>query len=239
MKRLSLLLAIITLLAAAPPLLTAQDKPEDQFRVEPGRTAAEYYNIGNWYAERDQHFRAVAYYKASVAADPAFASAWVNMGASYRAAGRHDDAVSAYRSALDAGFDENFIYLNLGNALLSAARLREAASAFRTFTTLEPYDPDGYANLGIALFQLEEYAQAAEVFEKFLLLDEENAYFHFQAARCYVLLKRFDDALPPLRKALELDPNVRYALLQDDDFKAFRRSPQYRQLLTETRIQPQ
>ena len=236
MYRVALLTTII-LLAAAPCHTRAQEKPEEQFRVEPGRTAAEYYNIGNWYAERDQHYRAIAYYKASVAADSRFAQAWVNMGASYRATGRHDAAVAAYRAAIDAGFDENFIYLNLGNAYLSAARRREAVSAFRTFTSLEPYDPDGYANLGIALFQLQEYTQAAEVFEKFLILDEENAYFHFQTARCYVLLKRFDDAAAKVRTALQLDPNVRYALLQDDDFKAFRRSAQYRQLLTEGRIQ--
>ena len=28
----------------------AQEKPEDQFKIEPGRSAEDYYNIGNWYS---------------------------------------------------------------------------------------------------------------------------------------------------------------------------------------------
>lgn len=218
-------------LAAAP----AQDKPAEEFKVEPGRTAEEYYNIGNWYAERDQHFRAIAYYKAAIAKDADLTIALVNMGASYRAVGKPADAVEAYKSAIDAGFEENFVYLNLGNAYIDADELRQAVIAFRTFIALEPYDPDGYANLGITLYRLGDYAQAAEAFEKLILLEKDNAYFLFQAARCYALLEQHDKTLEKVKAALAIDPNIRYALLQDEDFRKFRRSQQYRTLLQESR----
>ena len=225
-------LAVLLLGIAVVP---AQDKPSDEFKVEPGRTAEEYYNIGNWYAERDQHFRAIAYYKAATAKNAKLAIAWVNMGTSYRAVGQPSDAIDAYKAAIDAGFEENFVYLNLGNAYVDADELRQAVIAFRTFIALEPYDPDGYANLGITLYRLADYAQAAEAFEKLLLLEKDNAYFIFQAARCYALLEQHDKTLDKVKAALAIDPNIRYALLQDEDFRKFRRSQQYRTLLQETR----
>jgi len=228
-------LAAILLLLILPLTSIAQDRPEDEFKIEPGRSASEYYNIGNWYAEREQHYRAIAYYKAAIAKDEEFTAAWVNMGSAYRAVDRFRDAIRAYKKAIEIGIEENFVYLNLGNAYVGAGELTEATIAFKTFIALEPYDTDGYANLGITLFRLREYAQAADAFEKLLLLDKENAYFMFQAARCYTILGQQDKAFEKLKQALQIDPNIRYALLQDDDFRAFRRSEFYKRLSLELR----
>jgi tetratricopeptide (TPR) repeat protein len=229
----TLALAVFFICLAAPALSPAQEKPEDDFAVEPGRSAEEYYNIGNWYAQRDQHFRAIAYFRAAIGLREDFVEAWINMGASLSAAERFEEAVDAYQRAIEIGAEENFIYLNLGNAYAGAGELRQAVIAFRTFTSLEPYDPDGYSNLGITLFRLEDYAAAVEEFEKYLLLEKENAFFAFQAARCYALLGRHEEALEKIRIALTIDPNVRQALMADDDFRGFRRSQFYRQLQEE------
>ncbi len=218
-------------LAAIPPL--AQEEDGEQFQVELGRSAEEYFNIGNWYSERDQHFRAIAYYRAAVERREDFAEAWINLGVSLRAIDRYQEAIDAYRTAIDLDCEENFVYLNLGNALVAAGRLREAVLQFRTFVNLEPYDPDGYANLGLTLLRLSDHAEAAAAFERLLILRQDDVYFLYQAARCYALLSRYEEATEKLRRALRLDPNLRAFFLNDDDFRGFRRSSQYRQLLAE------
>ena len=230
MGRVSLLLFSLLLINTFG---SAQEKPEDQFRIEPGRTAEDYYNIGNWYSKREQHYRAIAYYKAAIDKKEEYVQAWINLGASYRAVERFEDAITAYQKAIDIGSEEHFVYLNLGNALVAANRLREATIPFRTYITLEPYDPDGYVNLGITLFRLQDYSQAAETFEILLIIEKDNAYFRFQTARCYALLKETEKTVLHLREALSLDPKIRFALLQDSDFRNFRRSQSYRSLMAE------
>lgn len=225
--------AIYSLLLSAVLISSAiaQDQKPEQFTVEPGRSADEYYNIGNWYSERDQHHKAIAYYQASLSKRSDFVPALINLGSSLRAVGRYDEAVKAYRTAITAGCKENFVYLNLGNAYVSAGKLKEAVTAFKAYIEKAPYESDGYANLGITLYRLKDYAGAVESFEKLLLLKENDSYFLFQTARCYALLKKFDLAMERARSALKIDPNVKYALMQEDDFKEFRRSPQFRTLL--------
>jgi tetratricopeptide (TPR) repeat protein len=222
---------IFAALVSAPAF--AQEQPEDSIKVEPGRSAEEYFNIGNWYSQRDQHFKAIAYYKAATALKADFAEAWNNLGTSFSSVDRYSEAIQAYRRAIELGIEENFAYLNLGNAQVKAGLLRDAADSFRIFVDLDPYDPDGYTNLGITLFRLKDYSQAADAFEKLLLINKDDGYFTFQAARSYALAERYDKALVKVRAALALDPNVRQVLMTDPDFRGFRRSPQFRELDTE------
>lgn len=221
--------AVVIMLLLAQPCIS-QEKPEDNFKVEPGRTAEDYYNIGNWYFEREQHYKAIAYYKAAIAQNQSFAEAWNNLGAAYSEVERFDESVEAYRKAVELASTENFVYLNLGNALTKTGKLRDAALAYRTFIQLEPYDPDGYKNLGITLFRLKDYEQAADAFEKLLLIEKDDSYFTFQTARCYAILGRYDKTLEKIQAALILDPDIGSILEDDPDFRGFRRSEQYRQL---------
>jgi tetratricopeptide (TPR) repeat protein len=227
------LMAAAVLAALGAAQISAQEKPEDSIKVEPGLSAEEYFNIGNWYSEREQHFKAVAYYKEATAVKADFAEAWNNLGTSFSAVARYSEAVQAYRKAIELGIKEHFVYLNLGNAQVNAGLLRDAVASYRVFIELEPYDAGGYTNLGITLFRLKEYSEAADAFEKLLLINKDDSYFTFQAARCYALAGKYDEALIKVRAALALDPGVRQVLLTDPDFRGFRRSPQFRELDTE------
>lgn len=232
-------LATLSLFLLCVSVASAQDYPlpEDQVQVELGRSAEQYFNLGNWYAERDQHVKAVAYYKAALKKKPDYTETLINMGSSLRALKRFDEAIAAYNKALELGTDVDFVYLNLGNAYLSAGRLREAALAFRTYTQLQEYDPAGYARLAFTLYRLKEYSQAAETFERLVILGEDVSYNLYQAARCYAMMRDYDKTLEKIRAALKADPNIRFVLMDEPDFHDFRRSSQFRELLEEFQSQ--
>ncbi len=105
--------------------------------------------------------------------------------------------------------------------------------AFLTFIELEPYDPAGYARLGYIYYSLREYQQAADTFERVILIKPEETYYIYQAARCYALLRDYDMALSKARQALKLDPNLRFVITDEPEFRDFRRSKQFKELLTE------
>lgn len=214
------------------PLSLAQDRPEDKVKVEIGRTAEQYYNIGNWYSNRQQHFKAIAYYKAAIKKDSRFDKAFINLGSSFRAVKRYDEAIKALESAISLKTPEQNVYFNLGNTFIEAGRLREATIALRTFTELQQYEPAGYYRLAFALYELKEFQQAAEAFEKLLMIDK-TAHNFYQTARCYARMKNYDKALEKSLLALKTDPVIRFVIMEEGDFKEFRSTPQFRTLLAE------
>lgn len=226
----TMIITLLTLFCLFFSPLSAQDRPEDAVKVESGRTAEQYYNIANWYSERNQYFKAIAYYKAAIRQDAGFCQALINMGLAYKEVRRFDDAVAAYRQALDSKCSQEFIHLNLGNTLVAAERYQEGLAAYDTFIEKQPYDPDGYLNKGITLFKMKQYAKAAEAFEKLILLEPDNAYFIFQTARCHARLGNFDKTALRVMSAYQVDPNIRYPLMADEDFREFRKSEQFRKI---------
>lgn len=229
MKSMKSFLALLLLLI--PLALLAQDKPEDSIQVEAGRTADQYYDIGNWYAERNQFFKAIAYYKAALEKRETFCMALINLGRAYKSVNRHQEAIAAYEKALSLSCEQDFIHLNLGNAHVEAGNLTEGIAAYDKFIELQPYDPDGYLNKGITLYKAGRYSQAAASFEKLILLEPDNSYFIFQTARCYAHMEDHDRTARKVIAAYNIDPNVRYALMADDDFKDFRKSDQFRRIM--------
>lgn len=214
------------------PFSPAQDKPEDQVQVEIGRSAEQYYNIGNWYSNRQQHYKAIAYYKAAIKKDIRFDKAYINLASSYRAVKRYDEAITALENAIKLKTAEKNVYFNLGNTFIEAGRLREAAIALRTFTEMQQYEPAGYYRLAFALYSLREYKEAAEVFEKLLMIDK-SAHNYYQTARCYARLQDYDKTLEKSLLALKADPVIRFVIMEEGDFKEFRSTPQFRTLLAE------
>ena len=210
----------------------AQDRPEDRVKVEIGRSAEQYYNIGNWYSNRQQHYKAIAYYKAAIKKDNRYDKAMINLAASYRAVQRYDEAVAALEKAISLKTNIKDVYLNLGNTYIAAGRLREATIALRTYTELQQYDPAGYYRLAFALYSLKEYEEAAATFEKLILIDK-TAHNYYQTARCYAKLKNYDKTLEKSLLALQADPVIRFVIMEEADFKDFRSSAQFRSLLAE------
>ncbi len=108
----NILLSLIALVIASSMIIaqeTSTDNPEDKVTVELGRTADQYYNVGNWYAERQQHVKAVAYFKAALNKKSDFTGALINLGSSLKELKRFDEAIDSYQKAIDHKTKENFV----------------------------------------------------------------------------------------------------------------------------------
>jgi Flp pilus assembly protein TadD len=77
------------------------------------------------------------------------------------------------------------------------------------------------------------YAEGLQIDKRLIKLRPDDALAHYNLACSYALLKRIDQAIVTLRKAVELGYRDFRYLRQDRDLDAIRHDPRFRQLLRE------
>ena len=121
-------------------------------------------------------------------------------------------ALKEYTHAQAVNADRPESHLNLGNLALALGNLRAAEEAYRTALRLQPSFAPAYVNLA-DLFRQQGREDEGEVLLRKGIADvHEPADLHHALGLLLVRERRLDDALAPLHRATELDPEQpRYA----------------------------
>ena len=88
-------------------------------------------------------------------------------------------------------------------------------AAFRQALRLQPDNPDVLGNLGYIASQRGEHEEAERLLRRAIALDANGFPAYHDLGRLLVKLKKYDEALPILRRGAELnkkDPGVHYQL---------------------------
>jgi tetratricopeptide (TPR) repeat protein len=115
-----------------------------------------------------------------------------------------------------------------------AARARTylAISESRLRTELAPpRDADSLYDRGVIELNRGEYVAAQELFERALKREPEAAHIHYGLAASRARLGAIDTALKSLRRALDLQPNLRIRAQRDMDLNSLRSDPEFEQLV--------
>ena len=111
-----------------------------------------------------------------------------------------------------------------------AARARTylavAEARLRTELAL-PRDADSLYDRGVIELNRGEYVAAQELFERALRREPEAAHIHYGLAATRARLGAIDTALKSLRKALDLQPNLRIRAQRDQDLNPLRSDPEF------------
>jgi tetratricopeptide (TPR) repeat protein len=119
-----------------------------------------------------------------------------------------DDGVSHLRAAIKlyAAFPQ--AYTLLGTAYLQQKNWKDAESALKKATDLDAKFPDAYIELGAVLNQTKEYSRAETALLKGLELKPEAAAGHYELAKTYWALGRWQDAAPHARQSVAGMPDL-------------------------------
>jgi tetratricopeptide (TPR) repeat protein len=121
-----------------------------------------------------------------------------------------------------------------------AARARTylaiAESRLRT-DLAAPRDADSLYDRGVIELNRGEYVAAQELFERALKREPEAAHIHYGLAATRARLGAVDTALKSLRRALDLQPNLRIRAQRDLDLNSLRSDPEFEQLVFAIREQ--
>ncbi len=112
------------------------------------------------------------------------------------------------------------------------ARTYLAVSEARLRTEMAlPRDADSLYDRGVIELNRGEYVAAQELFERALRREPEAAHIHYGLAATRARLGAIDTALKSLRKALDLQPNLRIRAQRDQDLNPLRSDPEFELLV--------
>jgi len=184
-------------------------------RIEPV-TAVTLNKIGVAYQQQYDHAEARRYYQSAIRAKPDFAEAINNLGTVYYTRRSYRRATALYKRALALQPLSATIHINLGMAWLARHNDAEWQRHLQRALELDPGILERRGGYGV---MIEERSTT------------ERAKFDFYMARLYARNGKPELALQYIRKALECGFKERNKLLEDEDFAAVRKLPEFDELM--------
>lgn len=118
------------------------------------------------------------------------------------------DAIAHLRKAIKLYDSFPQAYTLLGTAYLGQQNWKEAQSALQKAIKLDAKFPDAYLELGAVFNQTQEYSQAETALLRGLELKPDAAGGHYELAKTYWALGRWQEAAPHARTAAAGMPNL-------------------------------
>lgn len=144
------------------------------------------------------------------------------LGLSARKAGNDKLAEVAFTEALSKDPRHVKSLLNLSRVLLETDRSEEALGEIEFAIEIDSTSGEALRLKGVALHDLGRVDEAVDAYRRALTLNDRDAWTMNNLGFVYLREHRFVDALPPLARAVELDPGV--ALFENNLGMALERS---------------
>jgi len=183
--------------------------------------------LGNRYAARGDHARALAEYQRVLEIMPDSADAHNSAGNALLELDRGQEAVAAFENARRIQPRSAIIEYNLANAYRRLEQAQQAEAHFRRAIELDPRLAQAHNNLGTLLQARDEMASAETAYRRAIILEPGYAQAHYNLG--VLLAKRGDveGAIASYRLTTQLDPKNAHAYYNlGAALKQQRRSPE-------------
>lgn len=130
------------------------------------------------------------------------------LGISAWKAGDHGTAETALRRTIELDAKNGKALVNLGRVLLEQNRAAAALDFAEEAVVVAPESPDAWRVLGNVRSALGVADQAAAAYREALVLDDGDAWTMNNLGLMYIREARYEEALPPLARAVQLRPKT-------------------------------
>ena len=173
--------------------------------------------VGNYYAMKSEHEKAVMYFRRALTLDRNFLSAWTLMGHEYVEMKNTQAAIECYRRAVDINRKDYRAWYGLGQTYEVLEMHFYALFYYERAAALSPYDAKMWTAVGACLGKMQRPAQAVKAYKRALVAGSyyENTGGSFGSA------SQGGGAQPRgvsrSSETIVLDPDVLYSLAQMHD----------------------
>lgn len=191
-----------------------------------------YYNMAVALDEIGEQEESISTFKKVIELKSDFIDAYNNLGIILSTQGRHLEALDIYIRGLKKNPEESSLYYNMGVTLSEMGRYNEAVEAYRNALEIKPDEHEIYYHLGTALTELKKYNDAIEVYKNALKIKPSDSEMLYNISTNYVLLKKNDIALDNLRKAIELNNDLKLEAKHDRAFSSIFSNAEFKELVS-------
>lgn len=154
---------------------------------------------------------ALASFDRALAAQPDYPEAHNGRGVVLNELERFEEALASFGRAIAGRRDYAEAYSNRGAALRWLKRYPEAMACYQSAVQMDPYCVDAWINLGAAFIDLKSFDESLACYERALALRQDFSTYVAQGSVLHEL-KRSEEAVASLRRALEIEPNASFVL---------------------------
>ena len=200
--------------------LTGPEQTAIAVRPTENPEAHELYLKARYVVARRTHedtLKAIDYYNQAIAKDPNYAAAYAGLAESYAflpvfsrvpASEVREKARNAAEKAVSVNNDLAEAHVALGLVMvLTDLNFKQARREFDRAIALNPNYPEAYYFLAaLVLYPFGQFDAAITELKRGLELDPLSPILRVRLAYCYILQRRFAEAVDSLRKTVELNP---------------------------------
>ncbi|MFX0102169.1 MAG: tetratricopeptide repeat protein [Candidatus Hodarchaeota archaeon] len=185
------------------------------------------------YHEKKDLENAISAYKKAQELDPDDPDILKNLGKALYDGGNVESAINQWKSALKIDGDdaESWYYLAIG--FEDTGNAKGAIEAYKILKKLEPEKHEILVNLGTLYLNGENQnlEEAKDCFTKAIELEPDDPTSYYNLACAHALAGEADDATKLLSKVIEMAPDWKEDIKEDDDFNGIRDEVKFKKLL--------
>ena len=191
-----------------------------------------YYNLSVAFDEAGRNEEAIHTLKKVIELKPDFIDAYNNLGILLSSNYKYMEALGIYKQALEKNRNDYKIYFNMGITLSEVHEYKEAVKAFNKALEIKPDEYEVCYHLGAALIELKRYDEAAKIYKSTLHVKPSDSEVFYNLSIVYSLLRKHDIALDNLRKAIELNRDIRWDARSNVAFEGMRSFEEFKKLVS-------
>ena len=150
--------------------------------------------IGNYYALKGDHPKAVAYFKRAIKLDYSFLPAWTLMGHEYLEMKIISAAIESYRTAVDIDPNDYRAWYGLGQTYEIHQMYNFAIYYFINAARAKPNDSRMWTAIGLCYEKLDKKQEAIKCYEKAIFCKDREGIALFKMAKLYNAIGDSDKA---------------------------------------------
>ncbi|KAG5639394.1 hypothetical protein H0H81_002926 [Sphagnurus paluster] len=160
---------------------------------------------GNHYSLREEHEKAVKYFRRATQLDRTYLSAWTLMGHEYVEMKNSHAAIEAYRRAVDVNRKDYRAWYGLGQAYELLSMHNYALHYYQHATALRPYDVRLWQAQGMCYEEIGRLREAVECLKHALIpADPHEITINLKLARLHQALEEHAEAVAYHRRVVEV-----------------------------------
>jgi tetratricopeptide (TPR) repeat protein len=188
-------------------------------------------NIGVAMREQGKFSQAIAHFEQALKIDSNYADAYYNLAVVFEKQGKISEAIDYYAAALEKNPDNAEAHFNLGNIFFKQGNTNDAVAHYKSALTIRPDFLETINNLALVNVARKDYAKALTLFLELLKYNPNDAEIHYNIACMFSRLKRVNESVEWLQKAVDKGYANWENIKKDSDLDNIRESSAYKKLI--------
>lgn len=189
------------------------------------------YNVGLSYEKNKQIQEAIDVYKKVIKNKPDFLGAYTRVWNLLSKENRFSDVVEIFEKGILTSPKEYVLHFYLGVAYSKLEMYSMALDSFKSVLDINPEMKGVNFYLGIILTKLEKYEEAIHTFRNALLDTRDDNEVFYNMAITYCMQERYERAISSLKKAVELNPEIKDKVCENQIFDYLKEQEEFSDVL--------